>query len=503
MKPTALTVVLAVLLAMAAGAQMPQQRATDTTWDASLASSPEVALFSATSIAATGGNLYVLHGNTLIKLGPDLHELASIQLPDLSLAVAAVEGTRFEITCGMQGPELGYVYGPEAPLTSYGDGWMNTCGSGAIAITDTKTGLVQCLDQNMMQALHQAHTLNTLSHATLAADQYGVYLLRGGRLTIFDHNLREMHGKDLIKPVATAAECPICRAMTGNGAVMDQLRLRGLAAGLCPAPGQFQYNWSRGTSGTLVPASYPEKPTDEAEPTGTTAPATPGLGPGAGVRPPSPATGSSGPVPTGFGATTGFGTGVTIPTGFETTIGGTTSPAPRTTMPTTTAPSHKATGHTIVTNEEVETGFQTEAPAGYMEPRTGQYGWMWDLPQLVPGAICPIARRPIPGGNVFLGVSGDQQRGPRQLHLQVLLPDGQPDQQAQIASAYLYQRGDVDAGRTLAIQKHAPGEYTVQFDPAAMRGDTLAVRVSRPALNDEVVYLPLSGPEPETSRVNP
>lgn len=515
MRYTALSVILALFVVIAANAQTSQQYATGACWEAGLAGSPEVALFGAASVAATGGNIYVLQGNALLKLGPDMRELASVRLPDLSLAVAAVEGTRFEITCGMQGPELGYVYGPEAPLTTYPDGWMNTCGAGAAASTDTQTGLQQCVDQNMLQGLHQAHTLSGLSQAALAADQNGVYLLRGGRLSVFDHNLREMRGKEIMKPVATATECPICVAMMSNGAVMDQLRLRGMAAGLCPAPGQFRYDWSRGTSGGLIPTSFPEKPTEEVEPTGTAAPAAPGLGPGASITPRSPATNGGVPVPTGFGATTGFGTGVTIPTGFETTMEGTTAPPARTTTPTsaTSAPAAstlapakppaRETGYTVVTNNEVETSFETEAPVECPAPRAGQYGWMWDLPELVPGAIYPIARRPIPGGNVFLGVSGDQQRGPQQLHVHALLADGKPDLQAQVVSAYLYQRGDVDAGRTLAIQKHAPGEYTIQFDPAGMRGDTLAVRVSRPGLREEVVYLPLSGPEPQTPRVNP
>ncbi|MEN6403704.1 MAG: hypothetical protein ABFD94_17305 [Armatimonadia bacterium] len=604
MRYTALSVVLALFLVVAADAQTPQQYATGTCWEASLASSPEVSLFGAASVAATGGNIYVLHGNTLVKLGPDMRELASVQLPDLSLAVAAVENKRFEITCGMQGPELGYVYGPQAPLTTYGDGWMNTCGS-AVTSTDTQTGVQQCVDQNMLQGLHQAHILNTLSQATLAADQYGVYLLRGGRVTVFDQDLREIRSKDIIQPVATASECPIWTAMMSNSTIMDQLRFRGMNAGLCPGPGQYQYGWNRSSSGTLVPASYPETPLYPETPasvggtTGVSAPGPTGLGPGANLGTPGTATagtatsgttmsapqGTTPRTPTGFGATTGFGTGVTIPTGFGTTVDGTsgtgtaaptgagavsgtgfgvtatgsttgttssndvviptgfgssldTSSATETTATGTrgtgmaTGPnagtpagfgnatsatgavraaetgagaksatvSSANTGYAVVTNNEVETGFETEAPVQCPDPRTGQYGWMWDLPQMVPGAIYPVARRQIPGGNVFLGVSGDRQRGPQQLHVHVLLPDGKPDPQAQIVGAYLYQRGDVDAGRTLTLQKHAPGEYMIRFEPANMRGDTLAVRVSRPNLREEVIYLPLSGPEPDAAR---
>ena len=129
-----------------------------------------------------------------------------------------------------------------------------------------------------------------------------------------------------------------------------------------------------------------------------------------------------------------------------------------------------------------------------METRPGQYDWMYELPGINSGNVVPLATRNLTSnGSVFFGATGTQA-GPQFLHLNVLQPTGMAEPGAAV-TAYLYNRGDVDRGRQVNLVRRAPGEYMIRFDPQAMSGDTLAVRVMRPGMRDEIVYFSLAGSE--------
>ena len=209
-----LTVVLLGLLITAAGAQTPQQYATGVNWECSLADTPEVGLLGAASIASSGGNIYILQGNTLRKLDNSLRELAAVQLPDLPQALQIVQASRQDLSCGMNSETVMVTPTTSVPVAA---------------------APVQCAAQDMVQGLHEAHTLRTLSSAQLSADALGVYVLRGGRLTVFDTSLREIRNTPITDTlVASAANCPVCVSLASNGPLMDQIRYRGMLRGVGP-----------------------------------------------------------------------------------------------------------------------------------------------------------------------------------------------------------------------------------------------------------------------------
>lgn len=51
------------------------------------------------------------------------------------------------------------------------------------------------------------------------------------------------------------------------------------------------------------------------------------------------------------------------------------------------------------------------------------------------------------------------------------------------------------AAPVTAAVAQTPQQYATDFNPASIWGDTFPLRISRPGLRDEVVYLPLSGRE--------
>lgn len=215
MKSRTLIVLLLGLLVTAAGAQTPQQYVTGVNWECSLADTPELGLLGAASVASAGGNIYILQGNTLRKLSSDLRELASVQLPDLMQALQMVQVCRQDLSCGMNG---------DTTLAIPAD------------TTHVLAGPVQCAAQDMVQGLHEAHTLRTLATAQLSADAFGVYVLRGGRLTVYDTSLRELRNTPIVGALtASSGSCPVCASMTTNGALMDQIRYRGMLQGVGPS----------------------------------------------------------------------------------------------------------------------------------------------------------------------------------------------------------------------------------------------------------------------------
>lgn len=188
-------------------AQTPAQYATGVDWECSLAEAPETVLLGAASVASSGGNIYILQGNTLRKLTSDLQEVAAVQLPDLPEALANLQNSRLNLVCGL-GSEL-------VPASTSG-------------ITP-----MQCSQQDAVQGLHEAHTMRTLATAQVTADALGVYVLRGGRLTVYDTNLRELRNTPITQTLtAEATSCPVCTSVMSNAVLMDQCLYRGLRQGI-------------------------------------------------------------------------------------------------------------------------------------------------------------------------------------------------------------------------------------------------------------------------------
>ncbi|MHB8994813.1 MAG: hypothetical protein ACYC63_06165 [Armatimonadota bacterium] len=188
-------------------AQTPAQYATGVDWECSLAEAPETVLLGAASMASSGGNIYILQGNTLRKLTPDLQEVAAVQLPDLPEALANLQNSRLNLACGL-GSEL-------VPTSTSG-------------ITP-----MQCSQQDVVQGLHEAHTMRTMATAQVTADAFGVYVLRGGRLTVYDTSLRELRNTPITQTLtADAKSCPICVSVMSNAVLMDQCLYRGLRQGI-------------------------------------------------------------------------------------------------------------------------------------------------------------------------------------------------------------------------------------------------------------------------------
>jgi len=134
----------------------------------------------------------------------------------------------------------------------------------------------------------------------------------------------------------------------------------------------------------------------------------------------------------------------------------------------------------------------TTAPTTNLTGCAARFAWMFQ-PEAVAGRVIPIAVRNILDGCVELGYAGDDG-APKRLHLHVLRPDGLPDTHAQL-SALVYPRTNVDAGTKLNFQSHGDGKFLVNFDPASCDGDTLAVRVKRAGMKDQVAYFSLLAAE--------
>lgn len=608
---------MALLGVLWAGATMaaevtPQQYATGSSWEAALSDMPEIEMMGASALTSWGGNIYVLQGNTLRKLSLDLQPIASVQLTGTPLVLASMDEARALSSCGMNLPDpsgrmSAQMTGPATTGSQFNQfgattqNYWQTTGCPPIPASYGQA-VEQAVSQDMMQGLHQAHTVCSLGQANLAADQNGVYLLRGGWLTVFDHNLRELRSQQVMPTIASAADCMICRNAMASGVLMDQVRFRGMQEGLCPGPGAYggtvyMGDTMRERMSARIPASTGQLGTYPGEIPASLGTAVP-VAPGTGAAPGSfdttmPATGTRyGPSSAGSvqqwqamqQATTAsgeaFGPAMGATTPGTATRAGTATYAPQTwaapgapgttpgtvSSPTTvTAPAgvqayQGAPGTTPGTTGAARGGTASvpaqitapqtwqqpitvspmpsqtwQQPAGIQQPmswqqpagqvyqqpsgqfyqqparqvwqqpsdimieagmqqtRPGQYDWMYELPGITGGNVVPLATRNLTSnGSVLFGATGTQA-GPQFLHLNVLQPSGIAMPGATV-TAYLYNRGDVNRGRQLNLIRRAPGEYMIRFDPQ-MSGDTLAVRVMRPGMTDEVVYFSLAGSE--------
>ncbi|MFO7948513.1 MAG: hypothetical protein R6V19_17050 [Armatimonadota bacterium] len=108
------------------------------------------------------------------------------------------------------------------------------------------------------------------------------------------------------------------------------------------------------------------------------------------------------------------------------------------------------------------------------------------------GEHAPVAaRRSLDNGEVTLGyLPVDLTTGSVDLRIHVLDLDGSYDTDAE-ATAYLYPKNDVKAGRNVDLQSNRDGRFWGMTTIANPGTWELAVRVSRPGMDDARVYFPL------------
>ncbi|MFO8081069.1 MAG: hypothetical protein R6V07_12275 [Armatimonadota bacterium] len=224
MKRTLVFVVIAVLMAGAAFAQCPMMDGADDPATSpqpmrmGMQQGPMGSMMGAMDTAVHDNFVYVLQGNMLEKRDMDGNTVESVQLTDMEERMEQMHEEGICPVCGMpedmearEGCPGGMMGGMEGRGMRGMDGRM--MGDDA-----TERGM-----RGMQRgAMH--------SKVELEADEDGVYLLRGGKFTKFDHNLNKQKSWDAVSEACLAkddsvqcarrqmrkAECPTCRMMTGR-----------------------------------------------------------------------------------------------------------------------------------------------------------------------------------------------------------------------------------------------------------------------------------------------
>lgn len=236
---------------------------------------PMASMMGGTEMAAWGGFIYVLQGAALEKRDLQGNVVKTVELTDVEQSMTAMERAGICPICGMDmaamaedgacpmmgggaGAGRGMMHGrqgggmmqrpgggggmmhgqhnPQAPhgMThgqSGGGGMM--MGGGCPMMGDTST------DESTMAARQKRQMRSCVR---LSADSEGVYLLRGGRLTVFTHDLERQgawevdladcpanrHMRQMARQRMMASTCPHCRMHMGAG--MERLR-RSIPAG--------------------------------------------------------------------------------------------------------------------------------------------------------------------------------------------------------------------------------------------------------------------------------
>ncbi len=162
-------------------------------WEDAAAQGPMARMMGAVDTATHGGYIYILQGNVLEKHDMDGNVLKAIELDDLKQTLEEIEDEGTCPVCGM-------------PMDVTGGGPM--------------------VDRKMrgMQARHMYGCVR------LSADEEGVYLLRGGRMTIFDHDLNRQNSwrvsmedcpahqrvRQMAMQKMRGTSCPTCRMHAGR-----------------------------------------------------------------------------------------------------------------------------------------------------------------------------------------------------------------------------------------------------------------------------------------------
>ena len=244
MKRTLMFVVIAMLMAGGAFAQCPMMGAAQTADDEvavaacpsgmQMRQGPMARMAGALDTAVWGDFVYVLQGNMLEKRDMDGNTLKSVQLDDMDATMEQMEDARICPICGMPMDEETRAGCP---------GGMGMMGGmqGSMGQMHGRMHGGAMMGQGMtMQGMRAMQRGRMYSCVRLQADPDGVYLLRGGKFTKFDHDLNKVKSWSAISEQCAAqdnacecamrhmrrAACPTCRMMMG--ALVDE---RGISGG--------------------------------------------------------------------------------------------------------------------------------------------------------------------------------------------------------------------------------------------------------------------------------
>ena len=190
--------------------------------------------------AVWGDYVYVLQGNMLEKRDMDGNAVKSVALEDMEQTMDGLEDAGMCPMCGMpmdmemRGGCPGAAEGMPCP-TCPGMGMGMGGGMGG-------QGMMHGREMGMsMQGMHGMQRGKMMACVRLQADANGVYLLRGGMFTSFDHDLNKVKSWSAISEECMnkdnacecamkqmhKSKCPTCRMMMGT--MQDQ---RGIANGM-------------------------------------------------------------------------------------------------------------------------------------------------------------------------------------------------------------------------------------------------------------------------------
>ncbi|MGI5816843.1 MAG: hypothetical protein ACOX9R_01965 [Armatimonadota bacterium] len=243
MKRTLVVVVASLLIAGAAFAQCPMMGAIADVESAEamtcphgmqmgmqMQQGPMASMMGAMDTAVHGDFVYVLQGNMLEKRDMDGNVVRSVQLEGMEQMMEQMEADGVCPMCGMPmdmearegcpGAMMGGMHGQQSEGMQGGMGQMHgrMHGGGMMGEGATEEGM-RGMQRGRMH-----------SKVKLEADADGVYLLRGGKFTKFDHDLNKVKSWDAVSEACLAkddsvqcamrqmqrAQCPTCRMMTGR-----------------------------------------------------------------------------------------------------------------------------------------------------------------------------------------------------------------------------------------------------------------------------------------------
>jgi hypothetical protein len=145
---------------------------------------PMMHYMAASQVASVGGVVYVLSGDTLQKLGADRKPVKTVDIGSPIPAMQKLEAGNMCSACGRmhEGPP---------PV--------------AAGATEEQRA------DAAFEYIHKLHRLMALEQVSLTADEKGVYVLRGGVMTVFDRELKQVSSTPVLTFPEKAADCVMCQ----------------------------------------------------------------------------------------------------------------------------------------------------------------------------------------------------------------------------------------------------------------------------------------------------
>ena len=218
MKRTLVFAVVALMMAGAAFAQCPMMEAGTEPgphgMQMGMQHGPMGSMMGALDTAVHDNFVYVLQGNVLEKRDMDGNTVQSVRLTDMEERMEQMHDEGVCPVCGIPEDMETRAACPGGMMGGMEDGGH----AGMMGDDATERGM-----RHMQRGAMQ-------SKVKLEADADGVYLLRGGHFTKFDHDLNKQKSWDAVSETCLAkddsvqcamrqmqrAECPTCRMMTGR-----------------------------------------------------------------------------------------------------------------------------------------------------------------------------------------------------------------------------------------------------------------------------------------------